>query len=212
MLLLMLLLALSSTNSRRRTFSAHYISEYINMRGKKSALENSVSKPEKSKYWSVWCWGKRRRDFFLRSIGIRSRWLCGGCMRHSKVCVELKEDSTLMHMFKSTAVLLLAWVHICTHRACWDHEKWYACEISTCVPPLSLTIHHKPSNSKSHFRRNQVKPGFATILVRFYEMKQHASTVLSMVCKVKKSFLLWSTAVDKRPQIFFFLRAVNFCE
>ena len=166
----MLLLALSSTNSRRRTFSAHYISEYINMRGKKSALENSVSKPEKSKYWSVWCWGKRRRDFFLRSIGIRSRWLvwwlrAGGTAR----CVLNWRRILHMHMFKSTAVLL-AWVHIYTHRACWDHEKWYACEISTCVPPLSLTIHHKPSNSKSHFRRNQVKPGFATILVRFYEM------------------------------------------
>ena len=170
MLLLMLLLALSSTNSRRRTFSAHYISEYINMRGKKSALENSVSKPEKSKYWSVWCWGKRRRDFFLRSIGIRSRWLCGGCEQEAQQGVCWIEGGFYTCTCSKALLCCLRGYIYTPHRACWDHEKWYACEISTCVPPLSLTIHHKPSNSKSHFRRNQVKPGFATILVRFYEM------------------------------------------
>ena len=167
LLLMLLLLALSSTNSRRRTFSAHYISEYINyMRGKKSVwakLENSVSKsPEKSKYWSsVWCWGKRRRDFSCVPLELGHGGCGGGCMRHSKVCVELKEeDSTLMHMFKSTAVLLLAWVHICTHRACWDHEKWYACEISTCVPPLSLTTTPQTIQLKKPLSKKSSKTRF----------------------------------------------------
>ena len=141
MLLLMLLLALSSTNSRRRTFSAHYISEYINMRGKKSALENSVSKPEKSKYWSVWCWGKRRRDFFLRSIGIRSRWLvwwlrAGGTAR----CVLNWRRILHMHMFKSTAVLL-AWVHIYTPSLLGSWEMICMRNINMCA---SSFTHYTP--------------------------------------------------------------------
>ena len=164
-MLLMLLLALSSTNSRRRTFSAHYISEYINMRGKKSALENSVSKPEKSKYWSVWCWGKRRRDFFLRSIGIRSRWLCGGCgpnrRRHSKVCVELKEDSTHAHVQKHCCCDACVGTYIHIEFAGIMRNDMHAKYQHVCL--LFHSLHHKPSNSKSHFRRNQVKPGFTTI-------------------------------------------------
>ena len=134
---------------------------------------------------------------------------CGPSRRHSKVCVELKEDSTLMHMFKSTAECCLrGYIH--TELAGIMRNDMHAKYQHVCL--LFHSLHHKPSNSKSHFRRSQVKPGFATILVRFYELRQHALTVLSMVGKVKNSFLLRSAAVDKRPQIFFFLRAINFCE
>ena len=175
LLLMLLLLALSSTNSRRRTFSAHYISEYINyMRGKKSVwakLENSVSKsPEKSKYWSsVWCWGKRRRDFSCVPLELGH----GGCVVAAwgtARCV-LNWRRRILHSCTCSKALLCCclrgYISVHTELAGIMRNDMHAKYQHVCLLFHSL-LHHKPSNSKSHSRRNQVKPGFATILVKFY--------------------------------------------